>query len=200
MSYTQDQMNSAWEFINQETPSEAQQLTMAAIDSSDGDSGFVTQMATDTYSSGLAAINETDVVKTYELSFGAVPTATQLNAWTAGLQNNTFAVTDMTNAFTGSDGFAAHYGLSGDQSPTETTGSALADAIIFNATGAHGTMAQDTAWGGQELAVTVAAWSVSDTARPHYDSFVETYNADAILNQIVGSPAYPSGDLFHLTA
>jgi hypothetical protein len=101
------------------------------------------------------------------LATGHQPTSTQVQSWTAALQNGTVSVKDMVDSFIESSAFEAHFGLSSPANPNAVTGATLAGEIIHDATGMVATAGQLAAWGAQSIEHTFESFAANDTYLSH---------------------------------
>lgn len=203
---TSQQLSDAFAHENLHTPSFAQLVTMNSVESSNGDAAAIQLIATEqnapNHNSGLLEQIPEQVLQIIQEATGHVATYAQLSGWTAYVQGGG-SLASMSDAFVASDMFANLYngGVNVDPHSAPITAGVLTGIIEASHAGANSdgtpSQAQIDGWIGTGLAVDVvfSSFAIGD----QYTTFVQphaiNYFEDVAFNYLVGSPAYPSGDL-----
>jgi hypothetical protein len=188
---TDQQLDNDFARVNRVEPSPSLQTALHVVDQTEGDAAALKFIAS------TPSWHATEVVLTYELATGAVPTLQQEAGWTDYLDNGG-TLQSMVDAFVKSDAFAQHFGVWPDiTNPEAPAGAVVADQVVFIATGQHATAEQTSVWAGESVDVLIADFVQNDTYVNRTEPHVVAYFDDSLAtyNGIVGSH-YDSGDLF----
>lgn len=209
MSFTSQQYSDALAHENMHQPTSSQVSTLVAIAStSAGDAAAIKILATETNApngaSGYLDQVPEQVLQIIQEATGHVPNYTQISTWTNYI-NGGGSLASMASAFVASDMFANLYNNGVNVDPSSAIAANVIQGVInashagWNSDGTA-SQAQVDHWVSTGLPTdqVFSLFAVGD----QYTTFVQPhaidYFEDVAYNFIVGTPAYPSGDLLSL--